>query len=67
MSCIVLSYLQAEDLLRACQEGKARVVVSPDLGLTTCEIRLEPGGARFPDGQLVAWEDLETIRAAPRV
>jgi predicted methyltransferase len=67
MSRIVLSYLQAEDLLRARQEGEARAVVSPDLGLTTCEVALEPDGAHFPGGQLVAWEDLETIRAAPQV
>jgi predicted methyltransferase len=67
MSRIVLSYLQAEDLLRARQAGEARVLASHDLGLSTVEIGLEPGGARFPDGQLVAWEDLETIRAAPQV
>jgi predicted methyltransferase len=67
MSHIVLSYLQTEDLLRARQAGEARVLVSPDLGLSTVEIGLEPSGARFPDGQLLAWQDLETISAAPRV
>jgi predicted methyltransferase len=67
MSHIVLSYLQAEDLLQARQAGEARVLGSPDLGLSTVEIGLEPGGARFPDGQLLAWRDLEMIRAAPRV
>ena len=67
MSHLVLSYLQAEDLLRARQAGEARVVGSSDLGLSTVEIGLEPSGVRFPDGQLLAWHDLETIRAAQRV
>jgi predicted methyltransferase len=61
MSHIVLSYLQAEDLLRARQGGEARAVISPDLGLTTVEVGLGPGGARFPEGQLLTCEDLETI------
>jgi predicted methyltransferase len=66
MSRIVVSYLEAEDLLRARQGGEARAVVSPDLGLSTVEVSVEPGGARFPEDQLLAWEDLETISDSPR-
>ena len=66
MSHIVLSYLQAEDLLRARQGGEARAVISPDLGLTTVEVGLGPDGARFPGGQFLTWEDLETISDSPR-
>ena len=67
MSHIVLSCFQAEDLLRARQNGEARVLGSLDLGLSTVEVGLEPSGVRLPDGQLAAWRDLETIRAAPQV
>jgi predicted methyltransferase len=66
MSHIVLSYLQAEDLLRARQGGEARAVISPDLGLTTVEVGLGRSRARFPDGQLLTCEDLETISDSPR-
>lgn len=37
------------------------VVVSLDLGRTKSEIHIGEGGAVFPDGQLVGWEDLEDI------
>jgi predicted methyltransferase len=42
-------------------------MVSPDLGLTSIEVKIEPGEARFPDGQALSWEDLERIGASPRV
>jgi predicted methyltransferase len=64
---IVLSYLQAESLLRARQAGEARAVGSLDLGLSTVEVCLETGGIRLADGQLLAWQDVEVICAAPRV
>jgi predicted methyltransferase len=67
MSRIVLSYLQAESLLRARQAGEARLVGSLDLGLSTVEVGLETDGVRLPDGQLLAWQDVEMIRDAPRV
>jgi predicted methyltransferase len=66
MSRIVLSTIQAEDLLQAHKAGKAQVMVSTDLGLTTVEVGVEPGGACFPDGQILVWEDLEVICAYPR-
>lgn len=67
MSNIVLSYLQAEALLEARQAGEPRAMVSPDLGLTKTEVSIEPDGARFPDGQILTWEALDTISASPRV
>lgn len=66
MTHIVLSYLQAEKLLQARGRGKASAMVSPDLGLTTFEVEIEPGGARFPENQLITWEDLEKISASER-
>jgi predicted methyltransferase len=66
MSPIVLSYVQAEQLLRARETGQPSAVVSPDLGLTTQEVALGSNGARFPDGQLVTWEDVITIAESER-
>lgn len=67
MSRIILSYLQAEALLGARQAGEAPAMVSPDLGLTTTEVGIEPDGACFPDGQVLPWEDLETVSGSERV
>jgi len=66
MPRIVLSFIQAEDLLKARKTGMNSVTVSPDLGLTTAEVVIESEGARFPDDQLLTWEDLETVSASTR-
>jgi predicted methyltransferase len=63
---IVLSYVQAEGLLRARETRQPSAIVSPDLGLTTAEVALDPMGAHFPDGQLVTWGDLATIAQSER-
>jgi predicted methyltransferase len=63
---IVLSHVQAEDILKARQAGKMATAVSSDLGLTTAEVVIEPQGVRFPGGQILAWSDLEAIRASER-
>jgi predicted methyltransferase len=66
MTRFVLSYIQAEHLLQARGIGEVRALASPDLGLTSVEVGIEPRGARLPDGQLLAWKDLETISASTR-
>jgi predicted methyltransferase len=63
---LVLSYLQAECMLKARQAGKDSAIVSPDLGLTTVEIAIGAEDVCFPDGQHLTWGDLETISASPR-
>lgn len=63
---IVLSYIQAEQLLQARREGKRAVAVSLDLGLSTSEVLLEPDGVRLPDGPLLRWEDVLAIKDSPR-
>ena len=60
----VLSHFQAAPLLKAHAAGEARAVTSPDLGLSAVEVALEPEGARFPEGEVVSWVDLERIRKA---
>ncbi len=67
MSHIILSYLQAVALLEARQAGETRLVVSPDLGLTRTEVDIKSDRACFPDGQVLTWEDLETISDSERV
>ena len=66
MEPIVLSYLQAEDLLQARQAGQEVAAVSLDLGLTVSEVAIEPAGIRLPDGQSLAWQDVEAIHATRR-
>ena len=58
---IVLSHIQTQPLLQAQEAGEHRVEVSPDLGLTTVEVAIEPAGVRFPNGQSLRWEAIETI------
>jgi hypothetical protein len=60
---MILSYFQAQDLIKARREQQATVTVSPDLGLTVVEVQLEDEGVRFPVDRWVAWEDLETIQS----
>ena len=66
MKPIVLSHYQASPLLAARRAAERSVTVSLDLGLTTDDVSLEESGVRFPDGQSLAWQDLEVIDAAER-
>ncbi|MFW6074424.1 MAG: class I SAM-dependent methyltransferase [Chloroflexota bacterium] len=58
---IVLSYRQAEEILRARERGDAGLTVSTDLGLTTEPVKIGPAGAAFRDGITVSWDDIEMI------
>lgn len=66
MQHIVLSYIQAERLLRAREAGQNSATVSPDLGLTTVEVIVRPEGVGFPNGQSLAWGDIEMIGESER-
>ncbi len=48
-------------MLTARKEGRDVVTASLDLGLTPSEVRLEPEGVLFPDGQHLAWPSIEDI------
>ncbi len=63
MDRVILSYIQAEILLQISHSGEV-IGVSPDLGLTTVEVRIEPDGLSFPGGQSLSWEDLQVILAS---
>lgn len=58
---LVLSYSQARALHQGRQTGRASVPTSPDLGLSTVEVRLESDRAVFPDEQWLSWEEVEAI------
>jgi predicted methyltransferase len=66
MKQIVLSHFQVEPLLAARRAGRSSASVSLDLELTTADVILEDNGVRFPDGQSLTWQDLETIQASER-
>jgi predicted methyltransferase len=58
---IVLSHFQTRPLLAAHQQQRPTALVSPDLGLTTVEVRLTPDGVAFPAGERVTWEEVARI------
>jgi predicted methyltransferase len=61
---IVLSHIQTRPLLQARKTGEHRAEVSPDLGLTTSEVVIEPEGVRFPNGESLRWDVIEKINAS---
>ena len=61
---IVLSHIQTQPLLQAREAGQHRIEASPDLGLTTIELVIEPEGAHFPNGELLRWDAIEKISAS---
>src|SRR5262249_38986895 len=64
---IVLSYIQAQALLRARQAGEIAAEVSPDLRLSTIQVALDADGVGFPDGERLSWPALDRIAAARNV
>ena len=58
---IVLSYLQARQLIEARKSGQSVVMVSIDLNLTESEIRLQPEDVLFPTGESLDWKSIEEI------
>lgn len=60
---IVLSRYQITPLLRARAAGQQRAKTSIDLGMTQCEVDLDPSGVVFPGGEHLDWELLEAIAA----
>jgi predicted methyltransferase len=61
---IVLSKRQADGLLNARKIGMDTISVTPDLGLTKCEIKLGEEGIRFPDDQWLGWDEVMRIQGS---
>src|SRR5690242_1638940 len=58
---IVLSYLQARQILEARKRAPPVITASTDLNLTQSEIKLESDGVVFPNGERLDWKSLEEI------
>lgn len=59
----VLSFVEARPLVAAIERGQSRAVASLDLGRSTVELALDPGGATLPDGRRLPLDALRTIAA----
>jgi predicted methyltransferase len=58
---IVLSHLQARQILEARKNGQSVVNVSLDLKLTESEVKLQPEAVLFSAGESLDWKSLEEI------
>jgi len=61
---IILSHIQTPPLLKKTEAIGHRIVVSPDLGLTTVEVTIGPQGVTFPAGETLRWEAIEEINGS---
>ncbi len=57
----VLSYVQADSLLKAKQQRITSAQISPDLGLTTVMVTLTSEGVAFPHGEHLDWHSIQKI------
>ncbi len=64
---ILLSYIQADELLVAHHMNQTSVVTSLDLGLTTSKVELSDEGITFGDGQQLNWHHIEEISKTKNV
>jgi uncharacterized protein len=60
---ILLSHLQAGQMILARERGQATVRLSLDLHLTESEVEIHPEHVLFPGGEQLGWESIEAIRA----
>jgi uncharacterized protein len=58
---VVLSHLQARQLMEARKNGQSLVIASIDLNLTESEIRLQLDDVLFPTGESLDWKSIEQI------
>ncbi len=61
---LVLSRYQAGPLLAAYAADEVTARTSPDLGLSTVEVRVTGDGVVFPGGEAVRWDELRRINAS---
>ncbi len=59
---IVLSYVQADALLKAKQQGDREVEVSPDLGISHVTVKVLDSGIVFPTGEQLSWQQITKIK-----
>ncbi len=61
---IVLSYVQADVLLKARRERNLSVEVSPDLGISSVTVGVSDEGVIFSSGERLNWRQIEKIKQA---
>ena len=62
---IIISHIQTQPLLKKRGVVGHRAEVSPDLGLTTVAVTIEPQGVTFPNGETLSWEAIAEISGSP--
>jgi uncharacterized protein len=60
---MVLSYLQARQMIKFRRSGQATALVSTDLNLTESEVKLQSENVLFPTGESLDWKSIEEISA----
>ena len=61
---IVLSYVQADVLLKARKAGSGVIEVSPDLGISNVTVDMSDEGVVFPSGERLSWQQVGKIKQA---
>jgi hypothetical protein len=61
MDLMIVSFVQAKQLLDAQAHGQTTATISLDLGLSQRVVALEPTGVVFPDGPSLAWDEIVQI------
>ncbi len=61
---IVLSYMQADILLKARQAESKIIEVSPDLSISNVTVEVSDEGVAFPSGERLNWQQVEKIKQA---
>jgi predicted methyltransferase len=61
---IVVSAHTLHPALEAHQAGLRSQAITPDLGITRCEVGLDPAGVHFPTGVTLSWQGVDTVCAS---
>ena len=62
---LVLSYIQAIQLLEAKNSQKSTAVISTDLNMSKTEVNIDPRQVTFLDGEVLAWPAITEIAGTP--
>jgi hypothetical protein len=58
---VVLSHFETRKLVAAWKAAKTAAVSSPDLGITSVEVKIGEHGVHWPDGSFLSWEHIRII------
>jgi len=61
---IVVSAYALHPALEAHRAGLHNLAITPDLGITRCEVGLDPAGVHFPGGESLPWPGVEAVCAS---